>query len=75
MLLRAVPIRHDRRKLPAIRSRYLDYDTGAHASDSHPKPSTGILNRTQSSDFIHSHVRHFKQQACMFLACLSSCSA
>ena len=52
MLLPAVPIRHDRRELLAIRGSYLDYDPGAHASDPHPKPSTGILNRTQPSDFI-----------------------
>ena len=38
--------------------------------------STGLIAvQTQVLDFIHSHVRHFKLQARIFLACPPSCSA
>jgi hypothetical protein len=53
MLLRAVSIRYNHRQLLAIGSTYLNYETGAHALNSHPKPPTGIYKRTQPSGFIH----------------------
>ena len=75
VLLRAVPVRRDRRKLPTISRAHFHYDPCAHGADSHPHAPLGILNRTQASDFIHSYVRHFKLQARIFLACPPSCSA
>ena len=53
VLLRAVPIRHDRRKLPTISRAHFDYNPHTHGADSHPLTPQGILNRTQPSDFVH----------------------
>ncbi len=53
MLLRAVSVRHDRIQLDTIRRTHVDFDTGAHPADSHFGDAEGILNRTQTSEFIH----------------------
>jgi hypothetical protein len=53
MLLRAVPIRHNRLKLHAILGFYFNDDTIEHPADSHAAAGLGILSRTQMSDFIH----------------------
>ncbi len=54
MLLRAVPVRHDRVQLSTILGTHCNFDPGAHPADSaYPARSRGILNRTQMSDFIH----------------------
>jgi hypothetical protein len=44
MLLRAVPIRHDRHKALAVDGRDADGDTSAHPPDSHAQLSSGIPN-------------------------------
>jgi hypothetical protein len=75
MLLRRVAVRHDRVQLDTISGTHVNFDAGAHPADSHFGEIIGIQNRTQMSDFIHSHVRHFKLQARIFLACPPSCSA
>ena len=74
MFLSGVSICHDRCQSLAVTGTYLDDDPCAHAINSHPRPASGILIRTHPSDFVHSHVRHFKLQARIFLACPPSCS-
>jgi len=53
VLLWAVPIRYDHRKLLAIGGAQLDCDPRAHPPDSHSRAAVGIPNRTQPSEFIH----------------------
>jgi hypothetical protein len=48
VLLRAVPIAHDRRKPHAIRVRDVHYDPFAHPRDSHACEPAGILKGTRS---------------------------
>jgi hypothetical protein len=52
MLLRAVPIRHNRLKLHAILGFYFNDDTIEHPADPHAAAGLGILSRIQMSDFI-----------------------
>ena len=53
MLLRAVPICHNRLQAGAILGGDLDCDTVQHTSGSNPQAAVGILNRTQALEFIH----------------------
>jgi hypothetical protein len=53
MLLWTVSIRHDGIQKDTILGSYLDFDTGAHAADSHLGTTKGILNRMYPLDFIH----------------------
>jgi hypothetical protein len=53
MLLRAVPVRHDRYKALVVGVRDVDGDTFVHPPDSHAQLSRGIVNRMQMSDYIH----------------------
>jgi hypothetical protein len=67
MLLRDVAVTDDRAQAAAIDGGEGDGDTRAHAPESHGSNRSGIPSWIQSSDLIHSHVRHFKQQAQEFL--------
>jgi hypothetical protein len=51
MLLRGVPICHDRCEPLAISGAYLDDDTCAHALDSHPRTASGHPNSDSSVGF------------------------
>jgi hypothetical protein len=53
MLLRTVSVRHDGLQIDTICSVCFNFDAGAHPADSHPSASRGILNRTQTLDFVH----------------------
>jgi len=53
MLLRAVPIGHDRRKPQAILAIDVHHDPFAHAPDSHAREPSGILKRTRSLGRYH----------------------
>jgi hypothetical protein len=53
VLLRAVPIRHNRLQAGAILAADCDCDTLEHTAESHFGGEMGILNRTQVLDFIH----------------------
>jgi hypothetical protein len=53
MLLRAVPIRHNRLKSRAILGFYFNVDSFEHPAESHGGGAMGILNRIQMYDFIH----------------------
>lgn len=53
MLLRTVPIRHNRFELRAVFGTYLDCDTVQHAADSHGHAAVGTAICTQVLDFIH----------------------
>jgi hypothetical protein len=45
--------RHDRVQLDTIRGTHCNFNAGAHPADSHFSKAEGILNRTQTSGFIH----------------------
>src|SRR5271157_1075017 len=53
VLLSGVAVPDERFEPAAIRNRYCDGYSGAHAEDSHAQQSAGIPKRTQPSDFIH----------------------
>jgi hypothetical protein len=53
VLLSSVAVPDERFGPAAIRNRYCDGYSGAHAQDSHAQQPAGIPNRTQPSDFIH----------------------
>jgi hypothetical protein len=66
-----VAVADDRLEAAVINGAEGDGDTRAHDPESHaPKPA-GMPSWIQ---MIHSHVRHFKQQAQNFFARASSCS-
>src|SRR5829696_8487982 len=67
LLLREVAVTDDRAQAAAIDGGEGDGGTRAHAPESHGSNRSGIPSWIQSSDLIHSHVRHFKQQAQEFL--------
>jgi hypothetical protein len=75
VLLRAVAVGPDRQQLRTIRSRHGDADSAGHAPASHAEPRRGNPRRTLPLDFLHSHVRHFKEQAWKFFGRSSSLSA
>ena len=53
VLLRAVPVGRNRRKLPTISRADFHYDPCTHGADSHPYALLGSLTRAQAPDFIH----------------------
>ena len=53
VLLRSVSVGHDRVQVDTIRGTHLNFDARAHPPDSHFTNAQGILNRTQTSDFLH----------------------
>jgi hypothetical protein len=53
VLLRAVPVRHDRFKIGAVPALELDIGSFMHSTDSHRRARSGISKKIEVSDFIH----------------------